>query len=161
MGLENITRHITLDISVHKYISVPVKQYDINTREIIAKITNDGKPYLIDNSIIPRIKCKKCDDTHVVNDCTVLETGEIKIDITEQMTACDGLHMCELALFDTQSKKVLHTVNFVLNVRKAVCSDDEITSSDEYIALENALLKMEDIIKLKRITENEIDILFS
>ena len=42
MSLNNITRHIILDVSVNKHIVVLVKQYDIEIREIIVKITDNG-----------------------------------------------------------------------------------------------------------------------
>lgn len=157
MSLQKITKHIVLDVSASRHVSVLVKQYDINIREIIARITDNGKPYPIDNTIKPRIKCKKDDGTLVFNDCTVLEDGNIKIDVTDQMTACAGTHKCELTLFDG-SETVLHPMEFILTVKEAVFSDEEITSSNEFIALENALLEVE---KLKRITESEIDALFS
>lgn len=160
-------------MSVSRYVSVLVKQYDINVREIIVKVTNNGKPYPISNKIKPRIKCKKDDGTLVFNDCTVLEDGNIKVDVTDQMTACVGTHECEIALFDVKEdeedtevntedkeneKAVLHTMDFVLIVKEAVFSDEEVTSSNEFIALENALMKVE---KIKRITESQIDALFS
>lgn len=157
MSLNNITRHIILDVSVSKHIVVLVKQYDIEVREIIAKITDNGKPYEINNTIIPRIKCNKSDNKKIINDCDVLADGTVKINITEQMTACAGMCECELLLVDANLNKVLHTMNFVLNVKKSVFSDDEITSTDEFIALENALMKIDNI---ERITESQIDSLF-
>lgn len=165
MNLQKITKHIILDVSVSRYVSVLVKQYDINVREIIVKVTNNGKPYPISNKIKPRIKCKKDDGTLVFNDCTVLEDGNIKIDVTDQMTACVGTHECEIALFDTtksdeDEKAVLHTMDFVLIVKGAVFSDNEVTSSNEFIALENALLEIGKIEQIKRITESQIDSLF-
>ena len=145
MGLRNVSRYVILDVSKSKYVVVQVKQYDINIREIIAKITDNGKPYEIDNTIVPRVKCKKDDGTLVVNDCTILENGDVKIDVTDQMTAAAGMCDCELALFDAETDKVLHTMNFMINVKEAVFSDDEVTSSNEFIALENALLKVEKL----------------
>jgi hypothetical protein len=159
MSLNNITKHIILDVSTNKHVVVLVKQYDINVREIIARITDNGKPYPISPTVKPRIKCKKDDGTIVFNDCTVLGDGTIKIDITDQMTVCAGTHECEVALFEGNSDKVLHTMDFILNVKSAVFSDDEITSSNEFLALENALLTVEKI-DLKRITESQIDELF-
>lgn len=158
MGLENITRHIILDISKNKYISVTVNQYDNNVRDIIAKITNNGKPYPLDSTIQARIKCKKSDGHKVFNDCSILEDGSVYIEITDQMTIVNGLHDCELALYDSVNDKVLHTMDFVLNVQEAILSDEEMSSTDEFIALDNALLQ---IGNLKRITESEIDALFS
>lgn len=156
--MESIIKHIILDVSINKYVTVLVKENDIDTRKIIAKITDNGKPYPINSEIVPRIKCNKADDTKVYNDCVILDNGDIEIDVTDQMTACAGKHHCELSLFDGDTDQVLHTMNFIILVKESVCSDDDITSSNEFIALENALLKLD---KLRRITEGEIDALFS
>lgn len=48
MGLEDVQRPIILDVSKDRYVVVPVKQYDIDVREIIVTVTDNGKPYVID-----------------------------------------------------------------------------------------------------------------
>ena len=149
MGLKNAIKYIILDITKNRYVSVQVKQNDRNIRTIIATITNNGKPYHIDSYIVPRIKCKKSDGTYIVNDCTILEDGNIKIQITNQMTVCDGIHDCELALFEVDpedgTEKVLHTMSFYINVKQGVFSDDEISSTNEFKSFENALIKIDEM----------------
>lgn len=142
MGLENIIKPIVLDVSVSKYVAVILKQYDKNIREIIVTVTDNGKPYLIDTTITPRVKFKKNDNTFGMNDCEILNNGNIKIEITEQMTAVSGISDYELVLFDVNTDKILHTMNFVINVRKSVCSDDEITSTNEFKSFESGLLSI-------------------
>jgi hypothetical protein len=159
MALENIIRHIVLDVSVHKYVAVVIKQNDRNSRELIVTVTDCGRPYPIDVSIKPRIKAKKSDNTFVVNDCTILDDGTIKIDITEQMTIVSGITEYELALFDANSDKILHTMNFVINVKENVFSDEEVTSTNEFTAFENGLLKVDQVTQvvdeMKRVLEGD------
>lgn len=143
MALTNIIRHIVLDVSVHKYVAVVIKQNDRNSRELIVTVTDCGRPYPIDISIKPRIKCKKNDNTFVVNDCTVLDNGTIKIYITDQMTIASGISDYELVLFDANSDSILHTMNFVINVKKNVFSDEEISSTNEFTSFDNALLSVD------------------
>ena len=157
--MDTIIKHIILDVSVNKYVSVLVKENDAKTRKIIAKVTDNGKPYSINNTIIPRIKCSKADNTIVVNDCIILDNGNIEIDITEQITACAGQHDCELILFSASTDQVLHTMNFIINVKESACSDEDIISSNEFNAFEDALLRA-DMLRVRRITESEIDTLF-
>ena len=151
MALENIRKHIILDVSKNRYVVVVIKQYDKDTREIIVKVTEDGKPYPINNTIVPRFKCQKTDGTKIYNDCTILENGDVKIDITEQLTIVAGMHDCELVLYDATSNAVLHTMSFIVNVKDSVFPDDEVVSSDEFNALQEALLKADslnvDVIK--------------
>ena len=144
--MDTIIKHIILDVSVSKYVSVLVKENDVETRKIVARITDNGKPYSINSAIVPRIKCNKADNTKIVDDCKVLASGEIEIEITDQMTACAGQHNCELVLFDsasynpdTQTGKILHTMNFTIKVNESVFEDSEVTSSDEFIALETSI----------------------
>lgn len=152
MALENIRKHIILDISKNRYVVVVVKQYDKDIREIIVKVTDDGKPYPINNTIIPRFKCQKTDGKKIYNDCTILENGDVKIDITEQLTIVAGMHDCELVLYDANSNAVLHTMSFIVNVKDSVFPDDEVVSSDEFNALQEALLKV-DTFDSETITE--------
>ena len=169
MRLEIISRHIILDVSKSKYVVVLVKQYDKNIREIIVKVTDDGKPYPINNLIIPRFKCSKSDGTYIYNDCTLLENGDVKIDVTEQITVASGMHDCELVLFDARTDSVLHTMNFIINVKESVYPDDEVVSSNEFNALENALLDVDEIKQMiesggyecKAIPIEKIDALFA
>lgn len=158
MGLENISRHIILDVSKDRYVVVLVKQYDIDVREIIVTVTDNGKPYVIDNTIIPRIKGEKTDNTHIYNDCALLDSGEIKIDITDQMTSVAGMCKYELCLYDAETNKVLHSMNFIINVKESVFLEDEITSTNEFKSFENAIMKVD---RIRRIEESEIDELFN
>lgn len=144
MGLENSTRHIILDVSVSKYVAVIMKQYDINVREIIATVTDCGKPYPISFPIKPRIKGKKSDGTFIVEDCTILENGDVKIPVIEQMTTASGINDYELMLFDVNTDKVIHTMNFIINVKESVCTDEDITSTNEFASFEEALLKVDE-----------------
>lgn len=148
MALKNITRHIILDVSISKYVAVIVKQYDKDIREIIVKVTDNGKPYPIDTTIKPRIKCKKSDNTYIVNDCKVLNNGDVQIDVTEQMTTASGICDYELVLFDVATDKILHTMNFVINVKKAVFSDEEISSTNEFKSFEEGLLKVDQMTQV-------------
>lgn len=148
MGLENIIKPIVLDVSVSKYVAVILKQYDKNIREIIVTVTDNGKPYLIDTTIAPRVKFKKNDNTFGMNDCEVLDNGSVKIDVTEQMTAVSGISDYELVLFDTETDKILHTMNFIINVKKAVFSDEEISSTNEFKSFEEGLLKVDQMTQV-------------
>lgn len=148
MGLENIIKPIVLDVSVSKYVAVILKQYDKKIREIIVTVTDNGKPYLIDTTITPRVKFKKNDNTFGMNDCEVLDNGSVKIDITEQMTAVSGISDYELVLFDTETDKILHTMNFIINVRKSVFSDEEISSTNEFKSFEEGLLKVDQMTQV-------------
>ena len=143
MGLTT-TKYITLDLYQNRYVATYVSQYDINSRELIVTITDNGKPYPINQSnVTVNIKYLKSDDKKVINECEILSDGTVKVYITDQMAASAGRNDAELMIVDIASQSVIHTMHFYINVEKSVFSDDDISSENEFIALENALLRAE------------------
>jgi hypothetical protein len=136
-----------LDLYHNRYVATEVAQYDINSRELIITITNKGQFYKIENDILVKIKYSKSDGKKVLNDCDILGDGTVKVKITDQMTIASGRCDAELMLLKNDTKQVLHSMHFVVNVIKSVFSNEEIESTDEFIALENALLKVDDASK--------------
>lgn len=161
MGL-NTVKHITLDLVQNNYVSINISQYDINSRYVIITITNNGELFNVNkNTTTAIVKVSKSDSKKIINDCEVLDDGTIKMLITDQMATACCQNKAEILLIDNGTGEVIHPVTtFIINIRKAVFSDEDISSEDEFIALENALAKAEYLTKLKRITESEIDSLF-
>ena len=147
------SKNITLDLYNDKYVSTRVSQHDINSREIIIKITNDGVFYPINSdSFFLKIKYQKNDGNIILNDISnddILLDGTIRLLLTEQMCSCYGRNEAELMLIDVHSMQVIHTMHFIVNVIKTVSSNEDIVSKNEFITLENALLKVETLYNLK------------
>lgn len=165
MATFGTSKKITLDLCRNKYVSTRVAQYDINSREIIIQITDDGKPYHVDPSQVSvRIKYLKSDRNPVVDDIpseNILSDGTIKLILSEQMCASYGRNEAELLLIDTTSSKAIHTMHFVVVVEKSSVDNDVVTSTQEYKSFENALVRLEYILEnLKPITKSQIDALF-
>lgn len=165
MATFGTSKKIILDLSINKYVSTRVAQYDINSREIIIQLTDDGKPYYVDPSQVSvRIKYRKSDGKLVVNDIpseNILTDGTIRITLSDQMCASHGNNEAELSLINVSSKQVLHTMHFIVNVEKSVFSDEEVSSKDEFKSFENALIRFEYVLdRLQPITKSQIDNLF-
>ena len=141
------SQSIVLDLYHNRYVAAEVAQYDINSRELIITITNKGKFYKIEDGIIVRIKYLKSDGKMVLNDCDILDDGTVKIEFTEQMTIAAGRCEAELMLLKSDTQQILHSMHFVVNVINSVFSDGEIVSTNEFVSLENALLKVEEASK--------------
>lgn len=147
MGITT-TKYITLDLYQNRYVATRIAQYDIDSRELIVTITDNGKPYMVNkNNVAVNIKYLKSDKKKVINECEILGDGTVKILITDQMAISAGRNEAELMIIDVSSKKVIHTMHFYINVEKSVFSDDSISSENEFIALENALLSIEESVK--------------
>lgn len=161
----DFSKEIVVDLYQNKYVSTSATQYDIDSRNIIIQITNDGKPYPIDSSTVSiKIKYGKSDGKIIFNDIpseNVLSDGRIKITLTDQMCASYGKNEAELLIVDLSTKQIIHTMNFIVNVKKAVFSDEEVSSKDEFKSFENALIRLEYVLnRLQPITKSQIDSLF-
>ena len=140
------SKKIVLDLYQNRYVSTNVAQYDIDSRELIVQITDDGQPYYLDPTTVKvRIKYMKTDGNPVFNDCEILENGTVKVTYTDQMTAVAGRCDSELMLIDTKSQAVLHTMHFISNVIASSVGDDVIESTPEFTSLERALIKVDGL----------------
>lgn len=140
------SKKIVLDLYQNRYVSTNVAQYDIDSRELIVQITDDGQPYYLDPTTVKvRIKYMKTDGNPVFNDCEILENGTVKVTYTDQMTAVAGRCDSELMLMDAKSQAVLHTMHFISNVIASSVGDDVIESTPEFTSLERALIKVEGL----------------
>lgn len=139
------SQSIVLDIYHNRYVAAEVAQYDINSRELIVTITNKGQFYKIEDGIEVKLKHLKSDGKKGLYDCEILDNGTVKVEITDQMTVVAGRCDAELMLFKNDTGQVLHTMHLVINVIGSVFPNEEIESSDEFIALENALLRVATI----------------
>lgn len=156
---------ITLDLYINKHVFTRVAQYDINSREVIIKITDKGAPFPIDSSEYSvRIEYLKSDRTSIVDDIpteNILDDGTIKLVLSEQMCASFGQCEARLFLCSTIDKEAIHTMHFNIIVDKAVIDNNTVTSSNEYTSFENALVRLEYILgNFHPITKSQIDDLF-
>ena len=156
---------ITLDLYINKHVYTRVAQYDINSREVIIKITDKGASFPIDSSEYSvRIEYLKSDRTSIIDDIpseNILSDGTIKLVLSEQMCASFGQCEARLFLIAPSTKEVIHTMHFNIIVDKSVVENSTVTSSNEYTSFENALVRLEYILEnLKPITKSQIDQLF-
>ena len=99
-------------------------------------ITDNGKPYTLDSGITARIRAVKADKKAVFNNATI-ENNVIVAELTEQILAVEGYVIAEISLYKESS--LLTTQYFYIAVQRSAVSDDEITSTNEYKALAEAL----------------------
>lgn len=129
---------ISLDVS--RSTAPPIvfaKQGDSSSRRYVnITITDSGKPYTLDSGITARIRAVKADKKAVFNNATI-ENNVIVAELTEQILAVEGYVIAEISLYKESS--LLTTQYFYIAVQRSAVSDDEITSTNEYKALAEAL----------------------
>lgn len=130
-----------IDIEIHKPVERPTvytKQYDSNTRFIVAKVYNDGEQYILTTSDTIHFACTKPDGFGIDNECGVDNEGRIVYKITDQTSAKDGQFPAEFRIYstydDTQGNTVQQlktTANLKMWVDKSTLNNNTIISSDE------------------------------
>jgi hypothetical protein len=117
------------------------KQRDANSRTLEIILTNSGAAYTIPSSTTPRLRMTKKDGTQVYNDGTV-QNNKVYVDMTDQMLAVPGIAVADIQLIGA-SGLVLSSQLFYLNIEEYASSEEGAVSTDEYTALTNALVRLE------------------
>ena len=158
MALQTIT-NINVDFYNKKYILINAKQYDKNSRFLLATCYNHGEIYPINaREHSAYIRYKKSDNNSVFNFCEINFKGKILIELTEQMLASDGICYVDLVIVNKGSAKVdietgeiiaidnasiLSTMTFCIDVSETAIDNSDIESSYEINVLNETLKEYE------------------
>lgn len=144
MGIKISPKHIVLDLSQSRHIMIQASQYDVDSRELIIHVTNDGEFFAVPQNYQASIEYKKSDNTVGVVDCEILSDGTLSFTITEQMTAVAGHCKCDLMI--VSNKNAINTSAFIINVKESVITGDEIKSKDDFTSLTRTVIKAKSAI---------------
>lgn len=158
MALQTIT-NINVDFYDKKYILINAKQFDKKSRFITITCFNHGELYpLNEGEHSAYIRYKKADNNSVFNFCEIDRKGKVKVELTEQMLAADGICCADLVIVneggarvDTQTGEiigiedasVLSTMPIHIDVTETAVANSDIESSYEFNGLNTALEKAE------------------
>lgn len=137
--MENI-QEITLDImNNHIFNYIYSKQYD-QGRIIKFKIVENGKSFDITN-VTAIFQAKKPDNTVIYNSCNKdIKNNILIIDLNEQLTVLSGTFPYQIQL--VQDNMVLTTVTGKIKISPSVVKPDDIISTSEFNALNDALIQV-------------------
>ena len=138
-------QEVYLDINPEKsYTVVTAKQYDTDTRGIIAHITNDGEPHVITgNSVIFRVL--KPDGHVVIGDTIINQDGTITVIFSLQCLAACGRAYADLAEMDDE--KILSTAGFIIDIKPSPDPKQvDLKSMDDYPIIYNFVTNAQDVI---------------
>lgn len=137
--MENI-QYLSLDImNNHIFEYAYSKQYD-EGRTLIFTVTENGLPYDL-TGVLATFQMKKPDNT-IILDNGIIEDNKIKIIITSQMTILQGRIPYQIQLM--KDENIITTVTGFFKVAKSVVDPDDVISSDEFNALNDALKKVNE-----------------
>lgn len=130
-----------------RYFKVSAKQGDKGVRYVAALLLDNGTPYEIPDGAAVKANFRKPDGKHCYNDCTVdEESGRVLILLTKQALACAGIVYCDVEVHDRELTEVISSATFTVEVEPAVKNEFNITSSNEYTALEAAIANANNIV---------------
>lgn len=139
-------QEVYLDINPNNsHLVVTAKQYDSNTRGIIAHIMRDGQPYTITGTnIIFRVK--KPDGHIVIGDTTINQDGTVKVIFSAQCLAAYGRAYADLVEINNEDG-ILSTTSFIIDIKPSPNIDEtSIESTDDYQIIYNFIANAQDVI---------------
>lgn len=123
-----------------------------NSRGFKIQILQDSE-ILIPTTETLRIYCKKPDNTKVYIDASAIEDTYFVINLTNQVFAIPGIVECELQL--NSNSKWRYSPTFGIDVSDNLV-DGSIISSDDFIALQNALASIDNKIDWSKVVNNTV-----
>ena len=154
-----IVKNINVDFYDNKYILISAKQYDDSSRWITITCYNQGDIFSLSASKHSAyVRCKKADGNSTLNSCKINRSGEVLVELTEQMLAANGICYVDLVIINKGSAMVdidtgeiiaiddapiLSTMAFCISVYESPVDNSEFESSYEYNAFNDLIQKAE------------------
>lgn len=134
------TKTIKLDINKRLYEKITAKQGDTKSRFLLFHLLDGAVPFSLTGRTV-RVYGLKPDNKEIFNDLKIVDAnkGHCELELTNQALAIIGDLDLELAIYEGESK--LTSIPFTVDVLKSINSTNAIESSNEYKALDEALIK--------------------
>lgn len=156
------TQNITLDFCLNDYKTVTVKQGDKDSRNLIITCTDNGSVYKLNSSTQEcNVKMNTPDNRAIFNTATINSDGTISMTFTESMVYANGTGKLEIQIIEQSTKRTLSTMILTVVIVGNVYPDGKVIASDEFSALTEALLSINDSINEAEKAIDRIEVLES
>lgn len=137
--LERLTTRISIEMTgdTRRYL-VSAKQGDKATRYIVAKLLNNGTPYVIPAGARVAFNVEKPDRKYVYNTCTY-SGSEVTVELTNQTLAVAGTAYCDIEVRTGDNTQLITSASFTIEIEKSMRNDKAILSSNEFTELEDRI----------------------
>ena len=136
---------LNLDINNNKIESVILKQYNKDSQWVVINVTENGKPFILDENNICIFKMKTPDGREIYNDAVLIDNTVI-VEVTQNCCTCNGTGEAELNIVDEESGSQIATMNFYVTIEASVYDNEDIQGSTEYGALVDRIAKADAVI---------------
>lgn len=124
------TYRFSLDVnSTQSQVSIPVTLGD-TARAWCISLTNGGTPYTIADGCLAMVSIKRPTGTFLEEFCTIENNTTIKYAFAQNTAIVDGIHDCQVTLFDAEGQKIT-SPRFSMVVSERVVNRDDINISDD------------------------------
>lgn len=129
--------------STQSQIALPVTRGD-TARVFLIRLADGGLPYVIEDGVLAKIDIKRPTGTHISHFCAVENNRTIRYDFSqnENTAAVEGVHDCEVVLYNAVGEKVA-SARFTMIVSDRVVNSDDIVLTDEDFTAVDAMLAEE------------------
>lgn len=153
---------ITLDLTISRVQNVHCSQDDVDSRNILITLSDNGKPYSIPSEVSIFLKISKPDNTYVYIDEDDVDhlfrndDGTISVILPEQATVISGICESEIQLINTSIKEVISTAKFNIIVKKSVLNDKEIESSIDSNIVKKMIYHLVDFMNPHKVNKEQV-----
>lgn len=137
---------IDLDVNLNHIKSISLKQYSQGSQWLIIRITENGKPFYIEDDDVCIFKMCTPDKREIYNDCVFVDNC-IVVEITQNCCTNYGTGKAELNILDAEKKAQIASFNFNIVIEKSVFDNENIEGSNEYGALADRIIAADKAIE--------------
>ena len=147
---------VVLNINQKYVMPIPYTQQRDTARVLTFSILDKGVPFNLNNKTV-RAKIVKPDKTKCYNDLTITNAtdGECTLKLTNQILAVAGKVNCQLEI--KEGEELLSTIIFSIDVEPSIDISGAVESTNEFTALENGIIKLDEWDKYFKETSGAIE----
>lgn len=138
-------QQVYLDINPNDlYTVVTAKQFDTNSRGIVARIMEDGREHTITGDRF-ELRVKKPDGHVVISSATINNDQSVTAIFNEQCLLVNGRAYADLA--EISNGEILSTAPFIIDIKPSPNPDKaQVESTDEYSVLYDLINEADNVI---------------
>ena len=147
---------VVLNINQKYVMPIPYTQQGDTARVLTFSILDKGVPFNLTGKTV-RAKIVKPDNTKCYNDLTITNAtgGECDLKLTNQVLAVAGKVNCQLEI--KEGDELLSTIIFTIDVETSIDINGAVESTNEFTALENGIIKLDEWDKYFKETSGAIE----
>lgn len=136
--------YFTLELhSAQSQVSIPAFLGD-TLRELHISFSDGGKPFALPDGYLVMLSIKRPTGTHLEEFCRIEKNAVVVYPFSQNENTCavEGIHSCDLTVYDAEGKKV-GSPCFCLIVNEKAISRDDIELTDEDFTAVDAMIREE------------------